>query len=389
MNLEPLRHRAFLSLWLSGTITGLSAQLAGTVLLVLVQDRSGDVLFTGAVGAATAAATVAGNLLGGQLADRRERRTLVRGTTALAAAAALGLALGQGDLRLLFALVTVQAFGVALGSPARRTYLRRVLPPDQLGAGVALLHVSFQAALLAGPALGAVLLTVAGPSLVFGLDAAAGLTALFLTRSLPPARGAGTATPLAGLTHAWRLPVVRTVLLSDLAATVLAMPVALFPVLAAARLGATQGAWVFITALAVGGLAAGTVSGRVTSARHPLRYVVGGGCAWGLALAAFGLADGPVISVAVLVLAGAADTVSVIARGTLVQQHTPEEVLGRVSALEAVVGVAGPGLGNARAGAVASLTNPALALTSGGIACLLAVLTLRVNRTGPRSATPV
>ena len=79
---------------------------------------------------------------------------------------------------------------------------------------------------------------------------------------------------------------------------------------------------------------------------------------------------------ALLAVAGAADTVSVIARGVVVQLDTPHAYLGRVSAVENVIGVAGPGLGNARAGLVSAAPSPAVATATGRLACLVVVAAL-------------
>jgi len=97
---------------------------------------------------------------------------------------------------------------------------------------------------------------------------------------------------------------------------------------------------------------------------------------WGLALAGVGLADDVVLLLCLLVIAGAADTAAVIARGTIIQLDTPDAYLGRVSAVENVVGVAGPGLGNARAGLVSAWTSPSTASLSGGLACALLIAAL-------------
>jgi hypothetical protein len=75
-----------------------------------------------------------------------------------------------------------------------------------------------------------------------------------------------------------------------------------------------------------------------------------------------------------LALAGAGDAVSVISRSTIVQTHTPDALLGRVTAAEQIVGKAGPNLGNLRGGVVAGWTSGAAALVSGGLLCLFAVL---------------
>ncbi|WP_432564298.1 MFS transporter [Kineococcus sp. SYSU DK003] len=189
-DLRPLRQRGFRRVWLSATATGLSGQLAATALLVQVQVDSGSVLLTGLAGALAAVATVAGNLVGGALADRCERRRVVLACTVAAAgcAAALALVAGSAPLPVLLTLVAAQTLAGACGAPARRTFLRRVLPAADVPAGVALLHLSFQVGLLAGPAVGALLLSATGPSVAYGVDAAAALVAVALLRGLPAHR---------------------------------------------------------------------------------------------------------------------------------------------------------------------------------------------------------
>ncbi len=75
-------------------------------------------------------------------------------------------------------------------------------------------------------------------------------------------------------------------------------------------------------------------------------------------------------------IAGAGDTVSVVSRGTVVQQHTPNALLGRVVAAEQIVGQAGPDVGNMRGGLIADTTSAMTALATGGLLCLAAVALL-------------
>jgi len=179
----------------------------------------------------------------------------------------------------------------------------------------------------------------------------------------------------------WRLisrrPALSGSVLTDAIATVLAMPVALFPALNAARFAdQPQTLGLFFSALAVGGLAAGLASSALARVQRPgvVQLVAAG--TWGLTLAGVGLADDVAVLLGLLVIAGAADTASVIARGTIIQLDTPDAYLGRVSAVENVVGVAGPGLGNARAGLVSAWASPGTAALSGGLACALLIATL-------------
>jgi MFS family permease len=162
--------------------------------------------------------------------------------------------------------------------------------------------------------------------------------------------------------------------LTDLIATVLAMPIALFPVVNAERFdGDPQTLGLFLSAIAVGGITAGLASGAVTRAGRPGLVMLVAAGVWGVALAAFGWAPSVWLALGCLAVAGAADTISVISRGALVQLATPDAYRGRVSAVEDIVGMAGPYLGNFRAGLVAGATTAGVAAISGGVLCVLGI----------------
>jgi predicted MFS family arabinose efflux permease len=193
-------------------------------------------------------------------------------------------------------------------------------------------------------------------------------------RSVGEAARPGLAGVLDGLSFLARHPVVRGALLTDLAATVLSMPVSLFPLVNAERFGnnpRTLG--LFLTAIAAGGIIASVFSGVFTRLRRTGLVMLAGSLAWGAALAAFGASPDRWLGLFFLVVAGAADTVAVVSRSTIVQLHTPNALLGRVSAAEQIVGQAGPDLGNVRGGLVAAATSGATALVSGGLLGIAAV----------------
>lgn len=383
IDLRPLRESAdFRRLWVTGSASALSAQIAVVAVLFGVWELTGSSAWVGAVGLAAGLATGVFGLVGGTLADRVERRRLVLLTRAGAAGAAVLLAaqaaLGVDSVVLLLALVTLQTGCSALGSAARRTFVPRLLARERVGAGLALDHVAFQAAMLAGPALGGILLVGGGAQTAFAVDAVVSVAALYGVARLPVMRPDTDAdTPrstLAGLRFALRTPALRGALLVDLAQTLLAMPIALFPAINQARFGGdprTLG--LLLSAIAVGGMVAGLLSGPVARAVRPGVLSTVAAAVWGLALAAFGLVDGLVLTLACLAVAGAADTVSVIARGTLIQLATPDGYRGRVTSVEYVVGAGGPGVGNARAGFVAGAVGPEVAALTGGAACVVAV----------------
>jgi MFS family permease len=181
----------------------------------------------------------------------------------------------------------------------------------------------------------------------------------------------GLRAVLDGWRFVWHNRVLSAALLSDLNATVLAMPIALFPAINAERFGGSpRTLGLLTTALAVGGIVGSGLSGPVGRVRRQGRAMLLAIAVWGAALAGFGLVDGLAATLAMLALAGVADVSSVVLRTTVIQLATPDSFRGRVSAAEYVVGAACPELGNFRAGTVASLTSPAISAVSGGLACI-------------------
>jgi predicted MFS family arabinose efflux permease len=389
LDTRPLRgHPGFRRLWIGTTASTFSGQVAVVAVLAQVWELTASPALVGVVGLATGVPIAVLGTLGGTLADALDRRRLVLLTSAAGAVVAgllaLQAAVGLRSWVLVLALVAAQTGCTALGSSARRTFVPRLLPRDQVAPALALNHVSFQAAMLVGPALAGLVIAGWGTTAAYALDAAATALSLYGVARLPSMRpdragaGGGLAAGLRDTVEGWqvllRTPVLRAALATDLAQTLLAMPVALFPALNAERFDddpRTLG--LFLSAIAAGGIVAALVSGPATRARRPGLVMVWAAGVWGLALALFGLVDGLVAGLVCLAVAGAADTVSVISRGTLVQLATPDSHLGRVSAAEYVVGAGAPGIGNARAGLVAGYVGPEAAAATGGAACVVGV----------------
>lgn len=443
LDLTPLRQNAaYRRLWFGGGLSGLGHQVAVVAVLFQVWEMTGSAYWVASIGVAQAIPMIVMGLVGGPVADVLDRRTVALAATGGQALSALALGLqlvvGLYPLPLLLALLSVQTACSALGAPARRTFIVRLLPRTQVAAGIALHMISFQAAMLVGPALGGVLLGFASPAVCYLVNAAALAISWLTVRALPPmppdrgssptgpdrdasptgpdrglapeaatasdrsaAAGAhlspagGEAYPAAAVSPVTRLrrrtrtalvmlgegvdqvrrdPVLRGSFLLDLAATLLAFPVALFPMVNETLFdGDPRTLGLFLTCIAIGGVGAGLGSGLVTRRRHLGRVQVGAVAVWGVALLGFGLAallGLAWLALASLVVAGAADTVSVTSRAAMVQLATPDSRLGRVSAVEHVIGVAGPDVGNARAGLVAGLTTPAWSALLGAVACL-------------------
>lgn len=379
-DLRPLRSsRSFREVWAASLLTGLAAQVAAIAALAQIWDLTGSPVWTGTIGLAKAIPLIALGAIGGSLADRYDRRTIVLWGTCGQIAAALGLtaqaALGNTSPLPVLALLALNAAALALSSPARRTLPVRLLPRDEVVAGLALQNTGFQAAMLLGPALGGVLVALSLPAayMTQAVMLPLALAAAVRLPKLLPKREPGSRIQPGGWLFSFRRPVLRGALLTDLATTSLSMPIAIFPMVNALRFDddpRTLG--LLLSAIALGGISAGAVSGTITRLnRWGLVQTL---CAitWGLALVGFGLAASAPVALGCLVLAGAADTVGVIIRGGLVQLVTPDPLRGRVSAVDHVIGVAGPEVGNMRGGVLAATVGAPAALVISGASAALA-----------------
>ena len=267
--------------------------------------------------------------------------------------------------------------------------------PALLPAGVALDVVAFQIGLLAGPALGGVIVGAWGVGWCLAIDALTYLGSLYGVLGLPAMRpepsdeAPGWRRALAGAKHVMKMPVLRGAFATDLAATLLVMPVSLFPAINDLRFGGRpETLGLFMSAIAVGGVVASLLSGRSSRSRRPGRVMLAAAATWAVGLLGFGLAEVLWLALFSLAVAGAADTLSVTSRGTIVQLQTPDSLRGRVTALDHLVGATGPDVGNMRGGFVASLTSVPFALVSGPIACLAVLGIVAWRNPAVRRYTP-
>ena len=399
-DVRPLRQsRAFRRWWVGSLLSGLGTQLTLFAVGYYVWTTTHRANLVGGIAVAELVPTVLCALLGGSLADRTDRRRLVLvcriGQLMASVALALVATGSVGSVSYVYAAVAVQAGLGGLSAPASRAFTPRLLPGELLAAGLSLTRISFQTCLLGGPLVAGVLTSLVDVRACFVVDAVTFLGALWGVLGLPPMRPETTVggPDLRGLPAALRVvtgnPVLLGAFATDLAATVLAFPFALFPVINDQVYGGsplTLG--LFAPAVGVGGLIAGVVSGPMTRSARPGRLMLVAGGVWAAALAAFGLGHTLWVALGLLAVAGAADSVSVVTRGSLVQHATPDAARGRVGAIDYLVGVSGPQVGSFRAGLVASATSGPASAVIGGVASLVALALVAATTPSLRRWSP-
>jgi hypothetical protein len=387
-DVTPLRGpgaRGFRAMFTSRTVAYLGSQAAEVAVLVQAQRITGSPLVVGTLGLAELVPLVVFGLYGGVLADRFDRRALMRWCEpGLAGCALLLLANSLLPRPQLWPLYVIAGLIMALASlqrPAFEAATPRVVPSAQLTAAAAIMSLSTNASVLVGSSLGGVLAAAPGPWLVYALDAA-GFTVSFVMLSrlpkLPPVRE-DTADPapalreiLVGLRYAVGRRDLLGSYLADLAAMIFAYPNAMLPFLAA-QLHAPWSTGLMFAAPSAGAFCVSATSGWMPRVRRHGLAIALAAAGWGLAMALAGLAPDVYVALACLAVAGGADECSAVFRDTMWKQSIPDHLRGRMAGIELLSYAAGPPAGQLRSGAVAAVTSVRFSLASGGLACVAAV----------------
>lgn len=381
----PLRDsRDFRLLFWAGTVFYLGAMVSYVALPYQLYTLTGSNLAVGALGVVELVPLVVFGLYGGALADHVDRRRMLVATgsaqAVLTGLLALNAALGDPQIWAIYTLGALLAAAQSLQRPSKKALEPRTVKHDQIMAASALTSLSREVGMLAGPALGGVLLASFGAAWCFTVDVVALVvaTALFATLRPYPA-GDGSNPPSLrgiheGLTYALRRRDLLATYVVDIVAMLMAMPIVLFPALAADVFERPGLLGLLYSAGTLGSLLATVSSGWTRHVHHHGRAVVVAAATWGAAVAVAGVMPNIWLLLAFLVLAGAADMISGIFRATVWNQTIPDHMRGRLAGIEMLSYSVGPLGGQARAGLVADAWTVRGSITSGGVLCVVGVV---------------
>ncbi|WP_435865183.1 MFS transporter [Streptomyces spectabilis] len=397
-DLTPLRTSAdYRRLWVGNTVSWVGQAMTALAVSLQVYDITGSSFSVGLVGLCSLVPLVVFGLYGGAIADTVDRRKLglysAAGLCGLSVVLAAAAFAGFHHVWFLYTVVALQATCGALNSPARTAMIPRLLPPEQLPAANALTSLTTTSGTTVGPMLGGLIVGLWGYQAAYAIDAVAFTAALYAMWRLPSmlpgddgtdrAAGPGAAADggkrrrasvADGLRFLATRPNLRMTFFTDMCAMVLAHPRALFPAIAVVWYGGdAKTAGLLAAAPAVGALLGSVFSGWLGRVHHHGFAIALSVAAWGTAVAVFGLTRDLWLGVVFLALAGAADTISMVFRSTMLQAATPDEMRGRLQGVFIVVVAGGPRLGDFLAGTIGDLTSPRVAIVGGGAACVLAV----------------
>jgi MFS family permease len=378
---SAFRHRDFALFWVALVAEALALQMAIVAIGWQVYSIRENPLDLGLIGLAEFLPLLLLALPAGHLADRIPRRrllTVMASSNVLVLGGLLAVTVADtGHVWPFFALAFVQGIGSAVGAPAGRALTPSLVPQEILVSALAQRSIAFQGSAVVGPAIGGILFAIQ-PELVYivaiGL-ALAGLGCILAMRSgrLPAAEGvAGIDEVLAGVRLIRRTNILLGAISLDLFAVLLGGAVALLPIFAKDILEVGPTGLGFLRAApAVGSLGSALVITRFPIRRRagPLLFAVVAG--FGVCMVVFGLSRTMWLSMLALALGAAFDTVSVVLRSTILPLVTPDELRGRVTAVEMVFISASNELGAFESGVAAALVGAVPAVVAGGFATVV------------------
>jgi MFS family permease len=374
---SAFRHRGFLYYWLSRFLVSFATQILSVAVGWQVYDLTRNPFDLGIVGLVQFLPSLLLVLVTGAVADRYNRRAIMAACTALEVLVCVGLLIfiwsGIRDVWPIFALLV--AFGVARAfmGPASQSLLPNLVPPSDLSNAIAWNSSSWQMATITGPVAGGLLYGLSEYA-AYGTALVLMLACIVLIGMIPKPvqrisdQAKSLATLFAGFNYVWSQKIVLGAISLDLFAVLLGGAMALLPVYARDILHA--GPWGLGLLRAAPGFGAVFVAGWL--ARNAIRdhagaimfvFVAG----FGLFTSIFGASSLIWLSVVALAFAGACDMISVYVRETLIQLWTPDNVRGRVNAVNMVFVGASNELGEFRAGISAALFGAVPAVVFGGI----------------------
>lgn len=379
-----LRYRDFRLLWFGQIVSISGSQMQNVAIAYEIYQRTGSEAMLGMLGLARVIPIVIFSLVGGAVADGYPRRGIMMLTqgTMMVGAVALGMAstYDVSSPAIILSLTALTAAAGAFNGPAQQALMPNLVSAAHFPNAVSLSTIVFQFAMIVGPSLSGLVIAGSSVATVYWINAAtflAVLAALLAMRVREVATGAprpSVGSVIEGLRFVKRTRIIWSTMLLDFFATFFATATALLPVFAKEVLKVgPEGLGLLYAAEAVGSLVAGLLLSLVGDFRHKGAILLYAVAIYGAATLAYGFSTSFFLSLFLLGLVGAGDSVSTVIRQTIRQLTTPDKVRGRMTSVNMIFFMGGPQLGNLEAGLVAALIGAPMAVVTGGAAVLILV----------------
>ncbi len=390
---EPLAHDSYASLripkyrWFIASLMlmTVATQIRGVVIAWQIYAATRDPLSLGLIGLAEALPFVGSALYAGHVADRRDRRLIALVSLIVlfgCAAALLTFTLSsRRGIWPLYVIIFISGIARSFLQPARTALAAELVPRELYANAVAWRSSTWQFAAVLGPAAGGLLYVAGGPALAYAVDAAlmaAAALALFMMQH--PARAISVQehsvrdSLAEGIRWVRSQPVILGAMTLDLFSVLFGGATALLPIFASEILHTgPAGLGLLRAAPAAGAVVMSIVVAHARPMARAGRSLLLNVAAFGACMVGFGLSRSFALSLALLALSGMVDTVSVVVRSTLLQVLTPDALLGRVSAVNAIFIGSSNEIGEFESGVTARLLGAARSVVLGGLLTLSVV----------------
>src|SRR5215467_4472322 len=384
-----LRNRNYALLFWGQLISAAGTQMQVVAVSWQVYLLTHSAVALGIIGLMQAIPRLIFSLVGGVFADVFDRRKMLIIIEILLAATSAALALctifNVISIIIVYIVVLIAASVSAFEFPTRQAIVPGLVPREQMTDAMSLNMAMMQLTFILGSTLGGFIIAWLGIANTYWIDVISyfvviGSLLLMVVPRIPVEKRAraGFGALADGMRFLRVHPVILAVLSLDFFATFFGSPKSLLPVYASdiLHVGPT-GLGILLAATSIGAVALAPFTGYIGRIPRQGFGVVLAILGWGICIAAFGFSSGPLwLSVVLLAGAGAADMVSMILRGLIIQLTTPDEFRGRISSVNAMFVIGGPMLGQFESGLVAGIFSPEFSVVSGGLACIIATLAI-------------
>ena len=377
------RHRDFRLFWTGSFLAAMGTQFTTVAMAWQIYELTNSAFQIGMLGLARALPQITLLLFAGLLADAMNRRKLMMCTQISLFCTSTMLVIltlfGTVSPLMLYGASMLLALFTSLEQPSRQSMIPNLVPREHLARALSLNSSQRYVSVIAGPSIAGLVLAFSGPAACYMIDALswlAMLTSLVLIRT-KISEGAGwRAVSLRslreGIQFVWGHGVIFPLMVLDFGATFFGNVRGLFPIYARdILLVGPTGLGLLYASRAVGSLcAAATISFR-GPLKHSGQWIFIGIGIYGVSTVLFAGSQRFWLSVLMLALCGAGDTISSILRGTINQLSTPDELRGRMSSINSIFSSNGPQLGQFESGVVAAWLGAEMSALTGGLATLM------------------
>jgi MFS family permease len=373
--------RAFRLLFTTRMASMMSSQMIGVVVGWQIYDLTRSPMALGLVGLIQLLPSLCLTLISGEVADRFDRRIVVRWAYTVQTGVTIGLLtvtlFPHPPVAVFYCLLFINALARTFEGPSLQSLLPSLVPAASLSRAIAAYSSSGRMASLLGPSIGGAIYAF---GVVTDYACCLALVAVAMTTSfqLPPPRARAAAkskvtwgSMIAGVNYIWSNSLLFSAISLDLLATFFGGLTALLPIFARDIL--EIGPWglgILRSSPAVGALIMAAFLARFPVTRSAGYVILGGAAVYGLASILFGVSQSVVPSILFLFFLGAGDTISQVNRKTLMQVMTPGDVLGRVTAVNSLSTTIGNQLGQFESGVTAAWFGAEGSAVFGGVAVL-------------------